>query len=113
MSQISGAHLRSMWRAGLPALGCEAALKSATSLCQAERSHRFYDCFAAERGQARSPQGSVEHEQRIIAELRFKAIGRHRPAEQVTLHFVATVLAQEVELLVGFHAFGEHRQVQP
>ncbi len=44
-----------LWRAGLPALGCEAALKSATSLCQAERNHRFCDCFAAERGQARSP----------------------------------------------------------
>src|SRR5471030_3319363 len=45
-----------LWRAGLPALGCEAPLKSASSLCQAERSHRFYDCCAAERGQARSPQ---------------------------------------------------------
>ena len=57
-------------------------------------------------------RNSVEHEERIIAELRFKAVGRHRPAEQVALHLIATMLAQEVELLVGFHALGDHRQVQ-
>jgi len=44
-----------LWRAGLPALGREAALKSVNSICQVDRDMRFYDCFAAERGQARSP----------------------------------------------------------
>ena len=52
---------QNLWRAGLPALGREAALKPATLLCQVERDHRIYACFAAERGgaafrQARSPQ---------------------------------------------------------
>jgi hypothetical protein len=37
-------------------LGRAAALKTAKALYQAHRIHRFYDCFAAERGQARSPQ---------------------------------------------------------
>ncbi|MNC66495.1 hypothetical protein D3C75_1168930 [compost metagenome] len=54
----------------------------------------------------------LEHEQRFVAELRFELVGRHRPPEQVTLHFVAIVLAQKLQLLVGFHAFSNHRQVQ-
>jgi hypothetical protein len=33
----------------------EALLKSATELCQVEIVYRIYDCFAAEREQARSP----------------------------------------------------------
>ena len=37
-------------------MGRGAALKSVTSFCQVERICRFYDCFAAERGQAPSPQ---------------------------------------------------------
>ncbi|MCE6979946.1 hypothetical protein EI534_21700 [Pseudomonas frederiksbergensis] len=36
-----------LWRAGLPALECEALPKT---------SKPFYDCFAVERGQAPSPQ---------------------------------------------------------
>lgn len=55
---------------------------------------------------------SIEHEQRIVAELPFEAVGRHRPAEQIALDFVTAVLAQEVQLLMGFHAFGDHREVQ-
>ncbi|MCE6978415.1 hypothetical protein EI534_13675 [Pseudomonas frederiksbergensis] len=47
-----------LWRGGLPPLDCEAVLKSATSFCQIHRMHRIYDCFAAERGQAPSPQVS-------------------------------------------------------
>src|SRR5450830_1084884 len=46
-----------LWRAGLPALGCEAALKPVNPVHQVDRGDWFYDCFAAERGQARSPQG--------------------------------------------------------
>ena len=49
-----------MWRAGLPALGCEAPLKPENSLCLTQRGIRFYDCCAAERGQAHSPQGLSE-----------------------------------------------------
>jgi len=45
-----------LWRAGLPALGREAALKSVVAVYQVERSVWFYDCFAVERGQAHSPQ---------------------------------------------------------
>ena len=55
---------------------------------------------------------SVKHEQRIIAELRFKLAGWHRPAEQIALNLITTMLTQEVQLLVGFHALGDHRQVQ-
>ncbi len=59
-----------------------------------------------------APHPSIEHEQRIIAELRFEPMRRHWPPEQVALYLVATMLAQEVQLLVGFHALGDHRQVQ-
>ncbi|MNR36021.1 hypothetical protein D3C85_1539090 [compost metagenome] len=37
---------------------------------------------------------------------------RHRPTEQIPLHFIATMLTQEVQLFMGFHAFGDHRQIQ-
>ncbi|POF39794.1 hypothetical protein B0D71_24165 [Pseudomonas laurylsulfativorans] len=49
---------RLLWRGGLPPLGCEAAPNQATTLCQESRVYRFDDCFAAERGQAPSPQDS-------------------------------------------------------
>ncbi|VVO04011.1 hypothetical protein PS723_02873 [Pseudomonas fluorescens] len=45
-----------LWRGSLLPLGRAAALKPAISVCQAVRIHRFYDCFAAEREQAPSPQ---------------------------------------------------------
>jgi len=45
-----------LWRAGLPALGCEAPLKPVNSVYQIDLDDRFCDCCAAERGQARSPQ---------------------------------------------------------
>ncbi|WP_177141064.1 hypothetical protein [Pseudomonas gingeri] len=51
-----------LWRAGLPALGCEAALKPLIAVHQVDRDHRVYGCCAAERGQARSPQISARLE---------------------------------------------------
>ena len=50
-----------LWRAGLPALGREAALEPVFAVYQVEQGGRFYDCCVAERGgaafrQARSPQ---------------------------------------------------------
>ena len=60
-----------------------------------------------------APAGrSIEHEQRIRAVLRFEPAGRHRAAQQVALHFVAAMLAQEFQLRVGFDALGNHRQVE-
>ena len=61
-----------LWRAGLPALGREAALKPATPLCQVECDHRIYDCFAVERGgaasrQARSPQDRARLQISIVS----------------------------------------------
>ena len=50
---------QNLWRAGLPALGREAALKPERVVCQVNRGGRVCDCFAAERGQARSPQDRV------------------------------------------------------
>ncbi|PYY72181.1 hypothetical protein CRX42_02295 [Pseudomonas jessenii] len=50
---------RILWRGGLPPLGCEAAPNQATTLCQESRVYRFDDCFAAERGQAPSPQKHI------------------------------------------------------
>ncbi|VVO04419.1 hypothetical protein PS691_02885 [Pseudomonas fluorescens] len=47
-----------LWRGGLPPLGRAAALKSAVAVFQVQRISRFYDCCAAERGQAPSPQGT-------------------------------------------------------
>ncbi|QHF39898.1 hypothetical protein PspS34_17200 [Pseudomonas sp. S34] len=41
-----------MWRGGLPPLGCEAA----PAFLQSDSAGRFCDGFAAERGQAPSPQ---------------------------------------------------------
>ena len=55
---------------------------------------------------------SGEHEQAVAAELGGELAGRHRLAEQVALHLVAVVLAQEVELRLGLHALGDHRQAQ-
>src|SRR6185369_7990812 len=37
---------------------------------------------------------------------------RDRPAEQVTLHLVALVRLEELELLLVLHAFGDHLEVQ-
>src|SRR5437016_2358071 len=39
-------------------------------------------------------------------------LGRCRLGEEITLAFVAVVLAQEGELLRGLHAFGEHTQAE-
>ncbi|PYY71978.1 hypothetical protein CRX42_03355 [Pseudomonas jessenii] len=50
--------VRLLWRGGLPPLGCEAAPKPADQVCLTYRVQRFYDCCAAERGQAPSPQDS-------------------------------------------------------
>lgn len=55
---------------------------------------------------------SIQHEQRIIAELRFELACWHRAAEQVALDFVAVVFAKKLQLLVGFYAFGDDREVQ-
>ncbi|NWD78083.1 triphosphoribosyl-dephospho-CoA synthase [Pseudomonas gingeri] len=46
---------QTLWRAGLPALGCEAAPKPAIAAYQVGRVGGVYDGYAAERGQARSP----------------------------------------------------------
>jgi hypothetical protein len=45
-----------LWRGGLPPLGREAAPKTAIEVRQVHRMRWFYDCYAAERGQAPSPQ---------------------------------------------------------
>ncbi|WP_017902935.1 triphosphoribosyl-dephospho-CoA synthase [Pseudomonas asplenii] len=47
---------QTLWRAGLPASGCEATLKPEITECQVDLDARVYDGCAAERGQARSPQ---------------------------------------------------------
>ena len=47
-----------LWRGGLPPLGREAAPKPDNSFWLTYRIHLLYDCFAAERGQAPSPQAS-------------------------------------------------------
>ena len=46
-----------LWRAGLPALGREAALDADATFCLKERGVFYWGCCAAQRGQARSPQG--------------------------------------------------------
>ncbi|AUG06957.1 hypothetical protein CXQ82_10335 [Pseudomonas sp. S09G 359] len=50
-----------MWRAGLPALGRAAAPKSDAGLCLVFRVLPYWGCFAAQRGQARSPQKPARH----------------------------------------------------
>jgi hypothetical protein len=37
---------------------------------------------------------------------------RHRPAAEVTLHFVASLAAQEFQLPGGLHAFGQNPQAK-
>jgi len=51
-----------LWRAGLPALGCEAVAKSATPIYLTHQIGWFWGRFATQRGQARSPQISVKPE---------------------------------------------------
>ncbi|OXR31180.1 hypothetical protein PSJE_24785 [Pseudomonas jessenii] len=54
---------RNLWRGGLPPLGREAAPEPAFEISQTYRVVRDCDCFAAERGQAPSPQVSgPDHE---------------------------------------------------
>src|SRR5437868_10691119 len=60
----------------------------------------------------RRQRTSVKHEQRVMTELQFERVGRHRAAEQITLNFVTAVLPQEIKLLVGFDALGDHREVE-
>ena len=43
--------------AGLPAIGCEAVVKSVSAQCQTGCGYRVYDCFAADRRQASSYRG--------------------------------------------------------
>ncbi|MCE6977059.1 hypothetical protein EI534_06445 [Pseudomonas frederiksbergensis] len=50
-----------LWRGGLPPLGCEATLNPLTAVPQSECVCLFCDCFAAERGQAPSPQKPSHH----------------------------------------------------
>ncbi|POF42848.1 hypothetical protein B0D71_08090 [Pseudomonas laurylsulfativorans] len=50
-----------LWRGGLPPLRCAAVLKPATRFYLKHRTRRFYDCFAAERGQAPPPQCDANH----------------------------------------------------
>src|SRR3569832_1260895 len=41
-----------------------------------------------------------------------EGVGRQRLAEKISLHFIALKFAQELRLLRGFHAFGNHVQAQ-
>ena len=54
----------------------------------------------------------MEHEQGLVGELRLELMRRHRPPEQIALHLVATMLAQKLQLFVGFHALGDDCQVE-
>ncbi|OXR31078.1 hypothetical protein PSJE_24255 [Pseudomonas jessenii] len=45
-----------LWRGGLPPLGCEAALNPEDAVFLYKYFRRDYDGFAADRGQAPSPQ---------------------------------------------------------
>ncbi len=47
-------------------MGCVAALKSAKAHFHTDRAARFYDCCAAERGQAPSPQGQCYSESHVL-----------------------------------------------
>ncbi|AKO53978.1 hypothetical protein ABA45_17320 [Marinobacter psychrophilus] len=38
--------------------------------------------------------------------------GRNRTADQITLRHTATTLAQKIDLLYGFYAFGYHLDAQ-
>ncbi|EJL98438.1 hypothetical protein PMI18_03981, partial [Pseudomonas sp. GM102] len=50
-----------MWRGGLPPLGREAAPKPAIAVYQVSRMRWFYDCYAAERGDAAFRQTPSPH----------------------------------------------------
>ncbi len=51
VADVPGLNPHSLWRAGLPALGCEAAPVALNVVCR-----RVWGRFAPQRGQARSPQ---------------------------------------------------------
>src|SRR5512139_4101765 len=48
----------------------------------------------------------------LVAHIDFESRRRQRPAEQMPLHFLAPLLAQEGQLVPGFHAFGDDAQAQ-
>src|SRR5689334_15831795 len=48
---------------------------------------------------------AIAHQRRVLAD-------RRRLADQITLHRVATLLCQEAELLLGFHALSDDRHLQ-
>ncbi|OYQ11338.1 hypothetical protein B7L09_19670 [Pseudomonas mandelii] len=54
--RIFGCKHGPLWRGGLPPLGRAAAPNPDSAILQMDRAGRVYDCFAAERGQAPSPQ---------------------------------------------------------
>ncbi|MCE6976263.1 hypothetical protein EI534_02220 [Pseudomonas frederiksbergensis] len=56
MRRLDHSHTKILWRGSLLPLGCVAAPEPATAICQTYRASRFCDGFAAERGQAPSPQ---------------------------------------------------------
>src|ERR1700741_1921557 len=54
------------------------------------------------------------HRLRLLCEQQLaQLLGRQRTAEQIALHLVAAVLAQEAALLLGLHALGDHAQLEP
>ena len=40
-------------------------------------------------------------------------IDRERPADEISLRFVAALSREKLELILGLDSFGEHRQLQP
>src|SRR5450830_846352 len=52
------------------------------------------------------------HREARTAQARFEFSRRQRPAEQIPLYFIATVMAQIVELFLRFDALGNHLQFQ-
>src|SRR5690606_2909476 len=63
---------------------------------------------------SRSRLGSRDalHHALAFDEHLFERVRRQRMTEQVTLHDVATLGLQELEVLLGFHAFGDHLAIE-
>src|SRR5262245_28654255 len=69
------------------------------------------DLCIVERHARRAPLDAAG-EPPVLAQQVAHGLGRERPAEIVSLQDVAVALGKEVELRLGFHAFGHHLEVE-
>src|SRR5476651_2796912 len=83
-----------MWRGGLPPFGCEAVVKPLPPVYRIHRGCRSWGCFAAQRGQAPSPQQPAPTGNCVRPGLRARAL---TPSGLVALHRIIRLLVVAID----------------